>query len=258
MGSMDGSCRFYDIVDNQFQLELDVHVCLQGKKKSPCKRITGFEFSPADPNKLLVTSADSQVRLISGHDVIFKFKGVRALGSQVTASFTSDGKRVISASEENSSIHVWNYMGQEGCSPPHPKKVKKICSSESFSSTNASIAIPWCGRRKQEDDLGKCMSGNEHFIEELCQRMESASPDCLLSLRRAFLLDSLTKGTATWPEEKLPVKETSPQISRSEYKFFKSACQNSSTSHMWGLVMVAGGWDGRIRTYYNYGLPVRA
>ncbi|XP_047341046.1 WD repeat-containing protein 44-like [Impatiens glandulifera] len=263
IGSMDGSCRFYDIVGNQFKL--DDHVCLQGKKKSPCKRITGFEFSPDDPNKLLVTSADSQVRLINGHDVMYKFKSSRVLGSQVTASFTSDGKRVISASEEHSSIHVWNFMGQEG-SPPHPKKVKKIFSSESFSSTNASIAIPWCGRKTtaigspQQDDLAKCMSGNEHFIEELCQRMESASPDCLLSLRRAFLLDSLTKGTATWPEEKLPVNAavTAPKISRSEYKFFKSACQNSSTSHMWGLVMVAGGWDGRIRTYYNYGLPVRA
>jgi hypothetical protein len=26
---------------------------------------------------------------------------------------------------------------------------------------------------------------------------------------------------------------------------------------MWGLVIVTAGWDGRIRTYLNYGLPLR-
>ena len=84
--------------------------------------------------------------------------------------------------------------------------------------------------------------------------------DCF-SLGRGFLLESLPKGTATWPEEKLsdscPVAN-SPTICKSEYKILKSACQGMLNSpHMWGLVVVAAGWDGRIRTYHNYGLPVR-
>jgi hypothetical protein len=29
------------------------------------------------------------------------------------------------------------------------------------------------------------------------------------------------------------------------------------SSHLWGLVIVTAGWDGRIRTYLNYGLPLR-
>lgn len=112
--------------DNQLQLEDEI--CLKGKKKLACKRITGFQvsapcllfasrpkettrllfsrsisvcvlyrltfffgkashidlhvglffslqFSPSDPTKVLVTSADSQVRVLCGADVLLKFKG---------------------------------------------------------------------------------------------------------------------------------------------------------------------------------------
>nr|DAD17973.1 TPA_asm: hypothetical protein HUJ06_019436 [Nelumbo nucifera] len=73
VGSMTGNCRFYDASDNHLQLVKQI--CLQGKKKSPGKRITGFQFSPSDPTKLMVTSADSQVRILDGFDVIFKYRG---------------------------------------------------------------------------------------------------------------------------------------------------------------------------------------
>ncbi|XVE64437.1 hypothetical protein DITRI_Ditri07aG0100900 [Diplodiscus trichospermus] len=41
VGSMTGSCRFYNMSDNH--LQLDAHICLNGKKKSPCRRITGLQ-----------------------------------------------------------------------------------------------------------------------------------------------------------------------------------------------------------------------
>nr|DAD36200.1 TPA_asm: hypothetical protein HUJ06_006840 [Nelumbo nucifera] len=75
VGSMTGNCRFYDASDNHLQLVKQI--CLQGKKKSPGKRITGFQFSPSDPSKLMVTSADSQVRILDGFDVICKYRGGR-------------------------------------------------------------------------------------------------------------------------------------------------------------------------------------
>lgn len=90
----------------------DTQICLRGKKKLPGKRITGFQvvefifpfsfacylicfqlwssnlagkrliynyfvlqFSPSDPSKVIVTSADSLVRVLCGPDVISKFKG---------------------------------------------------------------------------------------------------------------------------------------------------------------------------------------
>lgn len=61
------------------QLELDREISLHGgmkknKKKVPSKRITGFQFFPGDSDKLLVTSADSQIRIICGVDTICKLK----------------------------------------------------------------------------------------------------------------------------------------------------------------------------------------
>uniref|UniRef100_A0A5B7AEV8 Uncharacterized protein n=1 Tax=Davidia involucrata TaxID=16924 RepID=A0A5B7AEV8_DAVIN len=265
VGSMDGNCRFYDIIDNH--LQLDAQICLQGKKKSPCKRITSFQFSPSDPTKVMVTSADSQVRILCGVNVICKFKGVRNPGSQVPASFTSDGKHIVSASED-SNVYVWNYISQDKTS----SEAKNTWSCENFSSHNASIALPWVGMKTilgsptsptfLGDDLLRSIlkNGKSKCDEDLHHKMPLSSPDCSY-LSRGFFLESLSRGSATWPEEKLcnsnPVA-VSPTMCKSEYKFLKSACQNiSSSPHMWGLVIVTAGWDGRIRTYHNYGLPTR-
>ncbi|XP_059642350.1 WD repeat-containing protein YMR102C-like isoform X2 [Cornus florida] len=259
VGSMDGNCRFYDIIDNH--LQLDDQINLNGKKKSACKRITGFQFSPSDPSKLMVTSADSQFRILSGVNVISKFKG-----SQVPASFTSDGKHIVSTSED-SHVNVWNCIGQE---KTLSSTGKHSWSCESFLSHNAWIALPWNGMKNMSgsptiptflgDDLLCRILRNAECDEDLHHKMPVSSPDCF-SLSRGFFLESLPKGSATWPEEKLPDSSQvagSPTMCKSEYKLSKSACQNTSSSpHMWGLLIVTAGWDGRIRTYYNYGLPIR-
>ncbi|KAL5981311.1 hypothetical protein ACLOJK_015366 [Asimina triloba] len=44
------------------------------KKKSSPKKMTGFQFSPAKPSEVLVTSADSQIRVFDGVDLIHKFR----------------------------------------------------------------------------------------------------------------------------------------------------------------------------------------
>ncbi|CAL5442779.1 unnamed protein product [Camellia sinensis] len=237
VGSMDGSCRFYDIIDNQ--LQLDAQICLQGKKKLPCKRIISFQFSPSDPSKVLVTSADSQVRVLCGVNVIFKFKGPRVSGNRVTASFTSDGKHIVSANE-NSNVYIWDYISQDRTS----SKAKTIRSCENFVSHKTSIAIPWCGTKTMSGSLSSPSMGNH---------LADSSNDCF-SLSRGLLLESLPKGSATWPEEKLP---NSSPMCKSKYNFLKSAYQNTYSSCMWGLVIVTAGSDGWIRTYHNYGLPIR-
>ena len=95
------------------QLQLDAQISLQAKKKSSDKRITGFQvanckridfwyffrlitvlsfeslvlnslisiiqYCPSDPRKLLVTSADSQIRILDGIDVVSKYKGIKEL-----------------------------------------------------------------------------------------------------------------------------------------------------------------------------------
>lgn len=182
----------------------------------------------------------------------FQLSGVRNVGSHTSTSFTADGKHIVSASED-SNVHLWDYNNQDRAS----SRAKDIWSCESFLSHNATIAIPWCGMKTTTETcpsptLTTSLPGFENGQEM------ASSPDCF-SAAREFLLESLPRGSATWPEEKLPDSSSfSPSMRRSEYKFLKSACQNTASSpHTWGLVIVTAGWDGWIRTYHNYGLPHR-
>ncbi|KAL3630718.1 hypothetical protein CASFOL_023702 [Castilleja foliolosa] len=239
IGSICGTCRFFNLSDSHFQLE--TQMCLAGKKKSPCKRITGFQYLPQDPTKVLVTCADSHVRIIDGLNVIGKYKGLRNAGNQISASFTSDGKHVISASED-SNIYVWNYDDQPGSSFSNPKVIKSF---ECFSS-DASIAIPWCPPKS---------NGPNETINSL-----PFSSKTYFSLSEELHLDAGPKGSATWPEEKLllfsSLKGGKSLMGKSQYKLFRNSCRSSSSSHAWGLVIVTAGWDGRIRSFHNYGLPM--
>lgn len=198
------------------------------------------------------------------------FSGLKNAGSQMSASFTLDGKHIVSASDD-SNVHIWNYASQDKVY----SRAKTIWSTESFLSHNASIAIPWCGMKALSEldqniailsaDVrdSSVKTGSKHcnFDENSDQKMPLSSPDCF-SLSRGFLLESLPKGSATWPEEKLSDSSPiaiPPSICKSDYKFLKNACQSLFCSpHMWGLVVVTAGWDGRIRTYHNYGLPVHS
>ncbi|XP_022757572.1 WD repeat-containing protein 44-like isoform X2 [Durio zibethinus] len=212
IGSMTGSCRFYDASDNH--LQLNAQICLQSKKKSPCCRITGFQFSPGEPDKLMVTSADSQVRILHGVDVVCKFRGLRNAGSQISASFTSDGMRIVSASED-SNVYVWNYVRQDG---PVPQP-KNNWSCERFFSNNASVAIPWCGMNSRNPIFSKMSETSsspkvsystwrcgvlQSELGESSQHQLPFSSSERFSLGHEFFSESLPKGTATWPEEKLP------------------------------------------------------
>lgn len=242
VGSMTGDCRFYNITDNQ--LQLDAQICLCSKKKSPCKRITGFQFLPQDSSKVMVTCADSQVRILHGMNVIGKYRGMRNSGNQIYASFTSDGRHIISACED-SSIYIWNCLNQK--EDPCLSQSKKIRSHERFSSSS-SIAIPWPGFKYDT-------SRTQWQFRYLGQY---PSPACF-SLTQEFFLESFCKNTATWPEEKLPALSPlsfSPTMHKSQYRFLKSSCQSTSNCHAWGLVIITAGYDGRIRSFHNYGLPV--
>ena len=178
--------------------------------------------------------------------------GLRSAVNQTSASFTSDGKHIVSTSEDFN-VYVWNNASQERTS-----RAKNIQSCESFLSQNASVAIPWRGIEtipgtlsSPESTCGNSFKSDQKrpkFRGDLDQKKLSSSSDCF-SLARGFLLESLTRGSATWPEEKLPnssPKTASPTKCRPEFKYLKNACHNMLSSHMWGLVIVTAGWDGRI------------
>ncbi|XP_073130460.1 uncharacterized protein [Henckelia pumila] len=250
IGSVTGTCQFFNISDNRLQFEAQMFFA--SKKKSPCKRVTGFQFLAHDPSKVLVTCANSQVRVIDGMDVIRKYKGIRNGGNQISASFTSDGKHIVSASED-SNVYMWNYTDPVSNSLSQPKSIRSF---ECFSS-DASVVIPWPGLK-----IGN--SENELRSRKYDQNSKNSLPFSLSAYfssgGQEFFLDSNPRGSTTWPEEKLPVshpRDMTSSMCKSQYKLLKSCCQStSSTSHAWGLVLVTAGWDGKIRSFHNYGLPV--
>ncbi|KAK4366022.1 hypothetical protein RND71_013902 [Anisodus tanguticus] len=238
IGSIAGACGFFNLIDHDIQLE--GQIWLGSKKRSLCKRITGFQFLAQDPSKVIVTCADSQVRILSGINVIAKYRGLRNGGSHFSAAFSSDGKHIISASED-SNVYLWNFNIPEESSVSQPEAVRSF----EFFYSDASIAIPWFGLKNVNDE-------NQCHSQGLSQSLNNfpflASP--------CFSLEAIPKGSATWPEEKLPLSSPWSAMCKSQYKFLKSSCQSSSSSHAWGLVIVAAGYDGRIRSYHNYGLPL--
>ncbi|KAM6574618.1 hypothetical protein CsatA_022945 [Cannabis sativa] len=144
IGSHKGSCRMYSTED--CKLSQTSQVDFQSKKKSQAKKITGFQFSPTNPSELLVTSADSRVRIVDGANPVHKFKGFRNTSSQITAAFTENGKYIISASED-SQVYVWKR--EEARQPVSGRRpVINTRSYEHFQCRDVSVAIPWPGTIK--------------------------------------------------------------------------------------------------------------
>jgi WD40 repeat protein len=218
----------------------------------------------------MVTSGDSQVRILDGLHVISNYKGLRS-SSQVAASFTPDGDHIISASDD-SSIYMWNYANQIA---PVTNHVKTVWSNEHFSCHDVAIAIPWNASQTRNSISLACSitSSQQEVLDEFHNEHDSSScshtedspdgdslyqlPSGNFTLSSAFFAESAPRGSATWPEEQLPSNSTTQStLRKSQYKFLKASCQNAAT-HAWGQVIVAAGWDGYIRSFQNYGLPVQ-
>ncbi|KAL2236676.1 UNVERIFIED_CONTAM: WD repeat-containing protein 44 [Sesamum indicum] len=249
-GSIDGKLRIWEVQGGRVIDWTDIREIVTAVSYSP-----DGKYCPSDVSKVMVTSADSQVRILCRTNIICKLKGNRSSGSQVPASFTSDGEHIVSVSED-SNVRVWNYTSHDQKS----SRPKNVWSCESFLSRNASIAIPWCGLKNKLGALPGSILGNGHFDEKLLQKLPASFPDCF-TMSFGFFLDALSKGSATWPEEKLPKSNpmaAKTSVGKSEFKFLKNAWLSALNSpHLWGLVIVTAGWDGCIRTFLNYGLPIR-
>ncbi|GAU21136.1 hypothetical protein TSUD_10530 [Trifolium subterraneum] len=244
--------------------------------------VTCIQFNPVDNNYFISGSIDGKVRIwaipdcqvvdwtdvkeivtavcyrpdgqggiigsLTGNCWFYNVSGLNT-GSLMSASLTSDGKHILSACED-SNVYMWNVGDDEF----HTTKVKKIKSCEHFYS-NASVAVPWCGLKSGNiDNLKQLDALNKRPPQAVC-----LEPPSSFSLSQDFFLDSIPKGSATYPEEKLPTsspKSKNSAMHKSAYKFLKSSCKSTSNCHAWGLVIVTAGWDGRIKSFHNYGLPV--
>ena len=170
-------------------------------------------------------------------------------GTSMTASFTSDGKHIISATD-NSAVYMWNNPDKEKITNT---KVKTIWTCESFSSPNALIALPWQGFKSTPSESeeassiakshGKTSQNMQHSDENGGQESSSVESE-------------------TQPREGVPQMSPTvvlPTVGKIDYELLKVVCESILTgAHMLGLVIVTGGKDGRIKTFHNYGLPIRS
>ncbi|XP_039045650.1 WD repeat-containing protein 44-like [Hibiscus syriacus] len=248
VGSIRGTCHFYEASGDGINLEAEVQI--PGRKKTLGNKITSIQFSQDEPHKVMVASKDSKLRILDGVDIVRKFKGLPKSGSQMSASFTSTGRHIISLGED-CHVYFWNYNSM--C-PRTSKHMKSVSSREHFFCEDVSVAIPWLGQRSDRSH-SDCYPRKD--------QMEGASPirdSQRFSLGNWFSIDSSFKGSATWPEEKLPLWDTAfadDELYAYEHQQLRQNGQyHTALPETWGLVIVAGSRNGTIRTIQNYGLPV--
>lgn len=265
VGCISGTCRFYGF--NESVLSLNTQVHLRGRKKSSGSRITGIQFFEHDSRRVMITSEDSKIHILDGVEIVHKYKGLSKSGSHSSATFSSTGKHIISVGED-SHVYLWD---NADISIQASKQTKSIRSCEHFLSEGISVAIPWSGQATIAEDSENFGSSN---FDPLAGEHQEASSRTWDSRRFSvgknwFAMDVSSRGSMTWPEELLLPRDT-PCAENDEHlctynddHLYQQQQQHNkylnyrALSPAWGLVIVTAGWDGKIRTFHNYGLPVR-
>ncbi|KAK4369148.1 hypothetical protein RND71_012940 [Anisodus tanguticus] len=275
VGTYKGNCRLYNTSDNKLQQKAQINL-QNKKKKAHQKKITGFQFVSGSTSEVLITSADSRIRVVDAADLVHKFKGFRNTNSQISASVSADGRYVVCASED-SHVYIWKHEGDSR--PSRNRGVTITQSYEHFHCQDVSVAIPWPGisenLRFPDSSFGEEHNGHADRLDEVSTANHPPTPieengtECsplvsgcsnsplhgtLSSAMNSYFYD---KFSATWPEEKflLATKNRSPRVSiDATVDFFNGLNQSKSA---WGLVIVTAGRRGEIRTFQNFGLPIR-
>lgn len=272
VGSYKGSCRLYSTSENKMQQKSEINL-QNKKKKSSHKKITGFQFAPGSSSEVLITSADSRIRVVDGVDLVQRFKGFRNTNSQISACLSANGRYVISASED-SHVYVWKHEADSR--PSRSKGVTVVRSYEHFHCPDVSVAIPWPGMGDTWG-LNDDYCGDDNVIENHHDEVfsanhppspveaENGSEDSLLasgctnsplhgtlsSATNSYFFDRIS---ATWPEEKLVLNTRNNRSPHSSMDIASGMFQGSSA---WGMVIVTAGLRGEIRTFQNFGFPVK-
>ncbi|XP_028766042.1 uncharacterized protein LOC114723953 [Neltuma alba] len=248
VGSITGACRFYVASGKHFQLEAEIWV--HGKKRSAGNKITGIQFSQKKHQRVMITSEDSKIRVLDGFELVQKFKGIPKSGSQTCGSFTSTENHIISVGED-SHVCIWNCNGLEHSSS---KAIKSQRCCEYFSTEGVTVAIPWLVNSTEHASL----CGNSE-MQHLQEARPSVRDSERFSLGNWFTMEGTCRGSVTWPEEKLPTWNF--PFAEDEYDPIelcnRDAWHERVGSETWGLSFVVAGLDGTIKTFHNFGLPVR-
>ena len=192
--------------------------------------------------------------------------GFRNTNRQISASVTANGRYVVCASED-SQVYVWKHEGDSR--PSRNKGVTITQSYEHFHCQDVSVAIPWPGmtddpfpgepNRHSADHSDEASAANHPPTPE--DETNDGSFPLTTTTTNPFhgIISSASNGyffdrfSATWPEEKL-VSAAKSQSQHTGPEFVNGVGPVKSA---WGMVVVTAGLRGEIRTFQNFGLPVR-
>jgi len=171
-------------------------------------------------------------------------------GSQMSGSFTSSGKHIISVGED-ARVYIWNFNDSEGY---FSKQRKTESSCEYFRSKGVTVAIPWSGMTAERSCSLSDFANYSSETQRQCVRESER-----FSFGSWFSIDGSCRGSMTWPEEKLPSWDSplSEVESDDEELCLKNLCHDNCVPETWGLSFVAAGLDGTIKTFHNFGFPAR-
>ncbi|CAG8564093.1 3399_t:CDS:10 [Diversispora eburnea] len=157
-GSFSGLCLFYETVGLKYNTQ--IHVRSTRGRNSTGKKITGIEAMPGTvpgQDKLLISSNDSRIRLYNMRDksLEFKYKGHENTCSQIRATFSDDGRYIITGSEDR---HVYIFNTDKSINPhegSHWLKKDKIC-YESFEAHEAIVTVAIFAPTRTKQLIGLC------------------------------------------------------------------------------------------------------
>ncbi|KAG8082756.1 hypothetical protein GUJ93_ZPchr0014g47215 [Zizania palustris] len=257
IGSHKGNCHIYDISDNKLVQKKQIDL-QNKKKKSNQKKVTGFQFLPGSSSKVFITSADSRIRVVDGFELVHKFKGFRNTNSQISAFLAANGRYVISASEDS---HVYFWRNDDNSSQGRSKTDVSVTNSyEHFHCQDVTVAaaLPSTGsamasransRKHEELD---CVAEYPHSHAQPDRLQDSSDFQRLTSCPGSNRSGDRT--SATWPEELMTPSKQSP---RSSTTSLPNGAGQAPSRSAWGLAIVTAGSRGQIRTFQNFGFPVR-
>ncbi|PPD84167.1 hypothetical protein GOBAR_DD18904 [Gossypium barbadense] len=295
IGTHKGSCRLYStegMVCSDFPFNPYIHcrltqldqITTQNKKKDNAKKITGFQYCPINPTELLITSADSRIRVLGGPEVFYKFKGFKNTNSQIAATFTSDGTYVISASED-SQVFIWRTEEPRNTGTGK-RSVITARGHEYFPCKDVSVAIPWPGTIKSEPlsmtgsshlkrsskslqvPNGESPTKNDHNkkilpLPPLPKKKSNHHLGKIITDEDGEMADSMSRSSTASASSRSSNRVSgsirygdSPSISSfigsSPWSWFNVSSHGHNAA-AWGLVIVTATLSGEIRIYQNFG-----
>lgn len=218
--------------------------------------------------------------------------GFRNTGSQIAATFSPDGKHVISASED-SQVYIWKVEEFKNPTAGKRKSTVTVHAHEHFPCKDVSVAMAWPGSIKFEAPLVEIQSKRTTKRSSASQTSISASParednstggssrqnlpplpkkknvlERNTSSGEDELGDSGPTDPGIGPSDSFSASSDaicygdSPSISSASSKALGEDGSSSNGGQTvqataWGMVIVTASLEGEIRVYQNFGLPLK-